>query len=214
MRYLAGEDWQKLVKPREKYSNRVKKLKKIIKNGIITNVKDGNMPEVDIIIDEFTPCLVDSKTGKALDTAYAPVKISKSKALLMKREGWRFDWSQPAKKGFDVFKLNLKGSKEVEGLIALKTNEGFTEVDIVETAPPNFGKNGRYKGVGAHLFAMACQHSFENGNDGFVSFIAKSDLVEYYKRLLNAQQISAQKMFIDTESALNILKTYNFEKEG
>ena len=213
-RYNAGEDWQKLVKSNEKYSNRVKKLKEILKNGIITNVKDGNMPEIDIIIDELTPCLKDNKTGEILETAFAPIKISKTKALSMMKKGWKFDWSKPAKNGYSIFQLNLKGSKEVEGLIALKSNEGFTEIDIVETAPANFGKNGRYKGVGAHLFVIACQHSFDNGNDGYVAFTAKSNLVEYYKKLLNAQLISEQKMFIDTEAALKLLKIYNFEKEG
>lgn len=38
-------------------------------------------------------------------------------------------------------------------------------------------------------------------------------LVEYYKWLLNSKQISAQKMFLDTEATLNILKIYTFEKE-
>ena len=147
MRYLAGEDWQKLVKPREKYSNRVKKLKEIIKNGIITNVKDGNMPDIDIIIDELTPCLKDSKTGEILNTDFSAIKISKAKARSMMKDGWKFDWSKPFQEGFEVFQLNIKDSKAVEGLISLKNEDGFTFIGIVESAPSNFGTNGKYTGV-------------------------------------------------------------------
>ena len=59
-------------------------------------------------------------------------------------------------------------------------------MDIVETAPHNYSHSGIYEGVGAHLFAIACQVSFDAGCDGFVAFTSKSDLVEYYKEKLNA----------------------------
>ena len=60
-------------------------------------------------------------------------------------------------------------------------------MDIVETAPHNYSHAGRYEGVGAHLFAIACQVSLDAGCDGFVAFTSKSDLVEYYKEKLNAE---------------------------
>ena len=214
VRYLAGEDWQKLVKPREKYSNRVKKLKEIIKNGIITNVKDGNMPDIDIIIDELTPCLKDSKTGEILNTDFSAIKISKAKARSMMKDGWKFDWSKPFQEGFEVFQLNIKDSKAVEGLISLKNEDGFTFIGIVESAPSNFGANGKYTGVGGHLFAIACQHSFKNGNDGYVAFDAKTDLVDYYKEMFNAKNITEQRMYLDTDAALKLLEIYTLEEGG
>jgi len=57
---------------------------------------------------------------------------------------------------------------------------GVADVDIVETASHNYSPTGRYEGVGAYLFAIACQVSLDAGCDGFVAFTSKSDLVEYY----------------------------------
>ena len=56
-------------------------------------------------------------------------------------------------------KLN-KGGK---GRISLNIDGGVANVDIVETAPHNYGHNGKYEGVGGHLFAIACKVSMESG---------------------------------------------------
>jgi hypothetical protein len=47
----------------------------------------------------------------------------------------------------------------------------------VEAAPHNVGKMGKYKGVGAHLFAIACKLSWDAGNEGYVQFTAKTDMI-------------------------------------
>ena len=53
-------------------------------------------------------------------------------------------------------------------------------MEIVETAPHNYSHKAIYAGVGAHLFAIACQISIDAGCDGVVAFTSKSDLVGYY----------------------------------
>ena len=172
------------------------------------------MPDINIIIDELTPCLKDSKTGEFLNTDFSAIKISKAKARSMMKDGWKFDWSKPFQEGFEVFQLNIKDSKAVEGLISLKNEDGFTFIGIVESAPSNFGTNGKYTGVGGHLFAIACQHSFKNGNDGYVAFDAKTDLVDYYKEMFNAKNITEQRMYLDTDAALKLLEIYTLEEGG
>ncbi len=55
----------------------------------------------------------------------------------------------------------LENDDEVQGMIALKhiREQYYTHVDIVEAAPDNVGRNGKYKGVGAHLFPRAMSQS-------------------------------------------------------
>ena len=110
--------------------------------------------------------------------------------------------------------LLIKGSDECQGLIALKhiRDQLYTHVDVVESAPKNRGKNGKYQGVGAHLFAIACKLSWDVGNEGFVQFKAKSDLVEHYRETLKAKNIDAQNMYIDSHAALFLIKTYFSEE--
>ena len=90
-----------------------------------------------------------------------------------------------------MYELLLKDDSEVQGMIALKhiRDQYYTHVDIVEAAPFNVGSEGMYRGVGAHLFAIACKLSWESGNEGYVQFTAKTDLVNHYKQTLNAKAI-------------------------
>ncbi len=64
------------------------------------------------------------------------------------------------------------------------------------------------------MFAIAAKLSFEFGAEGFVSFVAKTSLIEHYKKTLRAKQIgNTQSMFIDTRAA-NVLVTRYFDKGG
>lgn len=102
----------------------------------------------------------------------------------------------------------LKDDDTVQGRISVKIDGGVADVDIVETAPHNYSHRGIYTGVGAHLFAIACQVSFDAGYDGFVTFTSKSSLVEYYKKTLNAGVFYDRRMYIDEEAAQILLDKY------
>ncbi len=175
--------------------------------------------EIDIKIDSLTNCLTSEETHEEFDTEYKLFRktISTSQATELQNSGWLFDWSIPQLKGEEVFGLYIEGDNVLQGLIALKHERQnyFTFVDIVESAPQNRGKNKKFSGVGAHLFAIACKLSFEVGNDGYVSFLAKTDLVEHYAKTLGAISISGdgRKMVITTEPAIKLVKKY-FKEEN
>ncbi len=168
--------------------------------------------EIDIQIDSLTNCLVCRETGAQLDTEFRLVlkTISKKDAVALQRKGWKFDWSIPHQHDYEVYELLLKDDTQVQGMIALKhiRDQFYTHVDIVEAAPENIGHLGKYKGVGAHLFAIACKLSWDVGNEGYVQFTAKTNLVEHYRETLGARNIDSQKMFIDSYGALKLIKTY------
>lgn len=172
--------------------------------------------EIDIKIDGMTNCLVNRNTGKECDTQYRLISktITKADAEKMNEEGWLFDWSIPHSNGYEIYELLLKNTNERQGLIALKhiRDQLYTHVDIVESAPHNLGSKGIYQGVGAHLFAIACKLSWDVGNEGFVQFKAKSNLVEHYRDTLNAQNIDEQNMYLDSFAALNLIKKYFSEE--
>lgn len=172
--------------------------------------------EVDIEIDGLTDCLVNRQTNEECDTQYRLISktITKADAQQLMQEGWLFDWSIPHSNGYEIYELLIKGSEERQGLIALKhiRDQLYTHVDIVESSPKNRGKSGIYQGVGAHLFAIACKLSWDVGNEGFVQFKAKSNLVEHYKETLKAQNIDEQNMFIDSHAAITLIKKYFSEE--
>lgn len=166
---------------------------------------------VDIEIDSLTNCLIESKTKKEVNTTFSEIRktITKAEAISLKEKGWLFDWNIPYKEGFQVYALYAEGASDVQGLIAIKhmREEFYTYISIVESSPAN-RINHHYLGVGAHLFAIACKLSFEAGNDGYVSFVAKTNLIDYYAKTLGAKSIGGQKMVIDTRAALALVEKY------
>ncbi|MCL2254620.1 MAG: hypothetical protein FWC09_09265 [Lachnospiraceae bacterium] len=161
--------------------------------------------EVDIIIDKLTDCLINRHTGEQVETRYM------SRAVPIKPvdyKGWKFDWAKTEKNGYNIFELFVFDDDTVQGRISLKIDGGVADVEIVETAPHNYGHLGKYEGIGAHLFAIACQDSFESGCDGFVAFTSKSELIDYYAKTLGAKIIGGQRMFIDDKAADILISKY------
>ncbi|MDD3230354.1 MAG: hypothetical protein PHE09_14215 [Oscillospiraceae bacterium] len=157
---------------------------------------------ISIIIDELTECLVRRCNGETVQTKY--VKIQK----LTGKVKWQFDWGNSKKKGYDIYELYILNSPIPQGRISFREDEGFVDIDIAESAPHNVGHLGEYIGVGGHLFAIACKFSFDKGFNGYVAFTAKTKLVNHYIETLQAQQLSDQRMFIDTEAASILVDKY------
>jgi hypothetical protein len=159
---------------------------------------------IDILIDELTNSIKHRETDAEFETILALATKEEIKAL----ENWQFDWLTEMTKG-KVYKLIKTDEPNlIQGLISLEIQKGFVFVNILENAPFNVGKKGIYKGVGGNLFAFACKVSFESGFDGYVSFIAKNQLIKHYETLLEAQLISSQRMIIDTKAATKLVKHY------
>ena len=55
---------------------------------------------------------------------------------------------------------------------------------------------------------MACKRSFELGFEGYVSFIAKTVLMDHYSKTLGAIPIGRQRMAIEKRQALKLIKRY------
>lgn len=70
-----------------------------------------------------------------------------------------------------------------------------------------WGQKGR--GVGAHLSAIACKLSWDAGNEGYVQFTAKTDLVSHYMEELGAKMIDWHTLFIDSYGAIALIKKYS-----
>lgn len=58
------------------------------------------------------------------------------------------------------------------------------------------------------MFAEIARISFEKGYDGYVSFLAKTNLIEHYKKILGVKQLSYIEMYIDDEASTKLVKKY------
>lgn len=136
-------------------------------------------------IDEFTPCLKEVETGEIYDTEVVRLKRKSFLSKFNKKTGWYVNWSK-FPEGIEVYALVLKGTMDIQGLVAIQYDETSKAVYILWgcTAPENniweFGKK-RFAGVGGHLLAIASDLSVKAGFDGYVYAEAMDqELFEYY----------------------------------
>lgn len=123
-------------------------------------------------------------------------------------QGWKFNWSEAEKNGDIIYELFVRDDYKVQGRISFKLEGGVADINIVETAPHNYGHGGQYQGVGGHLFAIACECSLEAGFDGVAAFTSKSNLVEYYKKELGAVEVLPRRLVIYEREAQALLERY------
>jgi len=65
-----------------------------------------------------------------------------------------------------------------------------------------------YARVPGNLVAFACKLSFHRGHEGFVSFLAKSRLIDHYQQTLQAVLVGGHLMLINTTGALKLIDKY------
>lgn len=172
---------------------------------------------VDLVIDSLTDCLVVRETGEEVKTHYEirNNKVTKSDVIRMHKEGWQqnFDWKKVQDEGYEIAELYVEGDPRIQGLIGFKhiMQDLYTFVPLAESAPWNIGSAGKYMGVGGHLFAIACKESWDCGNEGYVVFESKTDLVDHYMEKLHAQVLGGgtpPRMMLDPYAALFLIRKY------
>lgn len=163
------------------------------------------MPKISQKIDKLTNSIVNRLSGESFGTDV--IELKKEELINLKR-GWKFDWNKEFSSR-TVFKLVNRFAPEViHGLISIDDKGDHIFMNLIESAPHNFGKNKIYEGVAGNLVAFACQVSSIKGYEGFVVFEAKTQLIEHYKSVLKAKLIASNRMVIDKAAAVFLIEKY------
>lgn len=167
--------------------------------------KDFIMAKISQKIDRLTNSIVNRLSGDSFDTDVIELQKSELKSL---KKGFKFKWDKEFSNGM-VYKLVIRHYPDViQGLISLNDKKDHLFMNLVETAPHNFGKDKIYEGVLGNLVAFACKLSFDKGYDGYIAFEAKTKLIEHYSKTLKAKLLSGSRMFIDTNASIFLIDKY------
>lgn len=164
---------------------------------------------IDIEIDKLTNSIENRITS---DSFLTDVLILEKSDLIhiTKTKGWLFNWRDEFElPDRDVYKLTITGNPTViQGLVSLTERDDHVYMHLIESAPFNRGQEKVYLGIPGNLVAFACKVSFHRGFDGYVSFVAKTQLIEHYKHTLGATNIGGQLMIINSKAALKLIDKY------
>jgi hypothetical protein len=109
----------------------------------------------------------------------------------------------------EVYKLTITNNPNIiQGILSVTIEPDHVYMDLLESAPFNRGKNKLYEGVAGNLVAYACKVSFQNGFDGYLSFNAKTKLIDHYVKTLGAYHFGGHLMIITTISANKLIDQY------
>lgn len=127
-----------------------------------------------------------------------------------KKIGWNFNWrAELSNEILEVYKLTITNNPTIiQGIISVSLESDHVFMNLLESAPFNIGKNKLYEGVAGNLVAHACKLSFMNGFEGFVSFSAKTKLIEHYEKTLGAYHFGGHKMIIPTDASRKLVERY------
>lgn len=176
---------------------------------------------ITVFIDELTPCLKDVATGKVLPTTVTRITEPSCLRQFTKRNGWYTNWRKLLLTSDEVYALYVSGNPEVQGLVALHSDEDQRAVFVswMCAAPKNnklLNDEPVLSGVGGHLFAVAAHKSVLYGYNGALTgFAANMRLVEHYKDKFKAEHIGMlhpYQILIDENSAKNIMEVYDYEE--
>jgi len=164
---------------------------------------------IDIKIDKLTNSIENSISGDCFPTEIHRLENSDFRNIT-KPKGWLFNWREESKNpDREIFKLTIYGNIHViQGLICISDYKDHIYLHLIESAPFNLGKHKLYKGVPGNLIAFACKLSLDKGYDGFVSFTAKTQLIEHYEKSLGATHVGGHKMIIFPDAALKLIRKY------
>ncbi len=161
---------------------------------------------IDIEIDKLTNSVEEVGTGRKLDTIIERATRSDLKGL---GPGWKFDWMAELRR-HEVYKLVVSElADEIHGLASLSREADHVFAHMLENRPQNVGREKRYEGVAGNLFAFAAKLSFELGHQGFVCFVAKTQLIGHCEKKFGAQRMRrGPRKHLDTKAAQTLMQSY------
>lgn len=164
---------------------------------------------LDFEIDKLTNSIQNTITGDSFPTEV--IRFTKPDLKqVTKKNGWAFNWKSELDNNVrEVYKLTISNNPNIiQGILSLTIESDHIYMDLLESAPFNRGRNKIYEGVAGNLVAYACKLSFQNGFDGYLSFTAKTKLIDHYIKTLNAYRFGGHLMIINTIAAKILIDKY------
>ena len=150
--------------------------------------------------------LWNTKTETYLEAVIEPIE-SEDIGRVLEDERFGFDWRKELQ--YEIYKISREDDDQILGLIALRdvSKELRLEIQLIEISKENRGREKIIDHIAGCLIAFACQMAFDNGYEGFVSLIPKTNIIKLYVEKYGFQPVGNQ-LFTELENSQNLIKKY------
>ncbi len=128
-----------------------------------------------------------------------------------KKDGWAFNWIKACKANSkSIYCLIEAKTERIHGLIQLLEDDGMLIMDLIELAPFNIGSSKEFDNVAGCLIAFGCREALKlnTAYRGYLTFVSKTELIEFYKTKYFATQTLGARMYIDPISGNRLINKY------
>ena len=172
-------------------------------------MKKATKIKLEFLIDKLTNSIQNTVSGDSFPTEVSTF-TTKDLKQSSKKNGWKFNWKQElTNNNREVYKLTIVNNPDIiQGIISFTIKNDHIYMDLIESAPFNLGRKKIYEGVAGNLVAFACKVAFQRGFDGFLSFTAKTKLIEHYENTLGAYHFGNHLMILETKASTILVDKY------
>ncbi len=153
--------------------------------------------------------IVERLTGETYDVEIIPINV-KDYNSITKSKFW-FDWKKEKK--FQVYKIQIKRTDEILGLISIDIlhNESRIEIRLLAVSIENRGNTKKYTNIAGNLIAFAGIQSIKLFGDlACISLVPKTELVNHYKKEYLMQE-AGRSLFLDGVELIQLIIKYDYE---
>lgn len=151
--------------------------------------------------------IIDISTGEKHLVEILSVEIDEFKTL--RKDRYFFDWKIERNK--EVYKLQIKGSSDILGLISIEriSQEWRIHIRLLTVSKENKGNEKKYDNIAGNLIAYVAKIAIrEYGELACVSLRPKSQITQHYIDKYN-MNITGMILSIEVPEIINLINLYD-----
>jgi len=150
--------------------------------------------------------LLHQKSGNKVEVDIEPLQQKDYKIIKFSK---RFNFSWEKEKQHQNYKLVLKDSNQIMGLMSLREfkDELWIKINLLESSEENVGKNKEYDRIAGCLIGYACKLAFSKGFDGCVALEPKTKLREHYMNRYKMKS-GGKYLYLELKDSENVINEY------
>ncbi len=150
--------------------------------------------------------LIHKETDKRVDVQVETLQEKDFKIIKASKQ-FEFNWNE--EKQYQCFKLIIKGSDQIMGLMSIKEfrSELWLKINILESSKENVGGDKKYDRIAGCLIAYACKLAFIKGYSGLVALEPKTQLFKHYINKYSMKS-TGKYLYLELRDSENVIRKY------